>query len=531
MISVVIPAYNAAETLGSCLDALLAQVPACPQPVEVIVVDDGSSDGTAAVARTCGVTVIEQVNQGPAAARNAGVQHAAGEIVLFTDSDCVPAPGWLQAMSDALACPEVVGAKGAYLTRQRALVARFVQIEYEDRYDRMRRTPTIDFIDTYSAGYRRDVFLENHGFDTIFATASVEDQEFSFRLAQKGYRLVFVPAARVFHQHDKTLREYFRRKFYIGYYKALLTRWLPERLVRDSHTPQVLKVQMVLVTLLVAATVLAPFWGAALDAALLLLLAFIASTVPFTLKALGKDTIVGLVAPVLLLVRAAALAAGFVGGRVHFSGTLPAQRRPVLSAGQRAAKRLLDLAGATVGLLLSLPLMIGIALAIRLDSPGPVFFTQERVGENGRTFRVIKFRSMVVDAEERRSEVVDLDQLPEPAYKVPNDPRVTPVGRWLRRYSLDELPQFVNVLRGDMSLVGPRPEEVALVARYNDWQRRRLAVKPGMSGPMQVNGRGRLSLAERVALEVDYIEHYSLRRDVAILLRTLPAVLRGDGSY
>ncbi len=103
--------------------------------------------------------------------------------------------------------------------------------------------------------------------------------------------------------------------------------------------------------------------------------------------------------------------------------------------------------------------------------------------------------------------------------------------RWLRRYSLDELPQFVNVLRGEMSLVGPRPEEVALVARYNDWQRRRLAVKPGMSGPMQINGRGRLSLAERVVLEVDYIEHYSLRRDIEILLRTLPAVWHGDGSF
>ncbi len=528
MISVVVPAYNAAATLGSCLEALLAQVPQCPQPVEVIVVDDGSSDGTATVARACGVTVIEQKNQGPAAARNAGVQHARGDIVLFTDSDCVPAPGWLDAMHAALTQPDVVGAKGAYLTRQRALVARFVQIEYEDRYDRMRRAPSIDFIDTYSAGYRRDVFLENHGFDTIFATASVEDQEFSFRLAQKGYRLVFVPTARVFHQHDQTLGEYVRRKFYIGYYKALLTRWLPERLVKDSHTPQVLKVQMGLVLLLAVTLLLAPFWAVARDVALLLTLAFVASSVPFTLKALRKDMAVGLAAPFLLLVRAAALAAGFVGGRVHFSGTLPGQRRPVLSAGQRAVKRSMDVVGAVVGLTVSLPLMIGIAVAIRLDSPGPVIFTQERVGENGRTFRVFKFRSMVMDAEERRDELVDLDQLPEPAYKLPNDPRVTRVGRWLRRYSLDEIPQFVNVLRGDMSLVGPRPEEVTLVTRYNDWQRRRLAVKPGMSGPMQVNGRGRLTLSERVALEVDYIDHYSLRRDVVILLRTLPAVLRGE---
>jgi lipopolysaccharide/colanic/teichoic acid biosynthesis glycosyltransferase len=157
--------------------------------------------------------------------------------------------------------------------------------------------------------------------------------------------------------------------------------------------------------------------------------------------------------------------------------------------------------------------MVVIAIAIKLDTRGPIFFSQDRVGENGRLFRVYKFRSMVDNAELRRHEVVDLDALSEPAF------------------SLDELPQFVNVLRGEMSLVGPRPEEAALVARYNDWQRRRLSVKPGMTGPMQINGRGDLTLAQRVALEVEYIEHYSLWRDVAILLKTLPAVLRGEGSY
>ena len=130
-----------------------------------------------------------------------------------------------------------------------------------------------------------------------------------------------------------------------------------------------------------------------------------------------------------------------------------------------------------------------------------------------------------------RHEVVDLDALAEPAYKIRDDPRVTRVGRWLRRFSLDELPQFVNVLIGNMSLVRPRPEEAALVARYNDAQRRRLAVKPGMTGPMQVNGRGDLTLAQRVALEVEYIEHYSLWRDLLILWKTLPAVARGQGSY
>ncbi len=194
-------------------------------------------------------------------------------------------------------------------------------------------------------------------------------------------------------------------------------------------------------------------------------------------------------------------------------------------------KRALDIIGAGVGLLLSAPLFPLIALAIKLDSPGPVFFAQERAGQNGRPFRVYKFRTMVVGAEERLSELIDLDSLPEPVFKIANDPRVTRVGRWLRRTSLDEIPQFFNVLRGEMSLVGPRPEEVQLVQRYDSWQRRRLVAKPGMTGVMQISGRGDLPLAERVKLELAYIEHYSLWNDILILLRTIPAVIRGTGSH
>jgi lipopolysaccharide/colanic/teichoic acid biosynthesis glycosyltransferase len=171
------------------------------------------------------------------------------------------------------------------------------------------------------------------------------------------------------------------------------------------------------------------------------------------------------------------------------------------------------------------------AVAIKLDSPGPVFFWQVRVGENGRPFRIIKLRTMVADAEAKLENLVDLDALTEPAFKLKHDPRVTRVGRLLRRTSLDEAPQFYNVLRGDMSLVGPRPEEMRVVQRYRDDQRRRLAVKPGMTGPMQVSGRGDLAFTDRLQLELDYIEHYSLRRDVEILLRTFPAIFHGDGAH
>jgi|DewCreStandDraft_2_1066082.scaffolds.fasta_scaffold00067_103 exopolysaccharide biosynthesis polyprenyl glycosylphosphotransferase len=218
---------------------------------------------------------------------------------------------------------------------------------------------------------------------------------------------------------------------------------------------------------------------------------------------------------------------------LHLVGGMPllALRAPVLPAWDAAAKRLFDVVVSAAVLIVLAPLFALIALAIKLDSPGPVFFVQTRAGENGRPFRMYKFRSMVADAEARLAEVVDLGSLAEPAYKLRHDPRVTRVGRVLRRWSLDELPQLWNVLKGDMSLVGPRPEDAALVARYTAWQRKRLAVKPGLTGPMQVNGRGDLSLEERVRLELRYIQQYSLWEDIRLLLRTVPAVLSGRGAY
>lgn len=194
-------------------------------------------------------------------------------------------------------------------------------------------------------------------------------------------------------------------------------------------------------------------------------------------------------------------------------------------------KRLIDLVGAVVGLIVTAPLMAVVALTIKLDSPGPVFFVQTRAGQGGRPFRMYKFRSMVADAEARLDDVIAANRLPPPVFKIRDDPRVTRVGRILRRFSLDELPQFVNVLKGDMSLVGPRPEEMRIVALYADWHRQRLAVKPGITGPMQTYGRGTLSLDERVRLELKYIENYSVWQDFYFLLKTIPAVLGGRGAF
>jgi exopolysaccharide biosynthesis polyprenyl glycosylphosphotransferase len=194
-------------------------------------------------------------------------------------------------------------------------------------------------------------------------------------------------------------------------------------------------------------------------------------------------------------------------------------------------KRTVDVVAAALGLIVLLPLLVLTGVAIGLDSRGPVIFAQTRAGVGGRPFRMFKFRTMVAGAEAMLEDVVALDSLREPVFKLRNDPRVTRVGRFVRRASLDELPQLVNVLLGHMSLVGPRPEQVALVERYTPEERIRLAVKPGLTGPMQVFGRGRLTFEERLAVEREYIEHLSLGRDLRIVLLTLKAVLAGHGAF
>ena len=206
-------------------------------------------------------------------------------------------------------------------------------------------------------------------------------------------------------------------------------------------------------------------------------------------------------------------------------------REPAIMGLNRVMKRGLDLVGSLVGLVVLAPFMALIALLIKLDSPVSIFFVQERAGQYGKPFRMYKFRTMVQNAEELLEQLIDLNKLEQPAFKLSNDPRVTRAGRWLRRTSLDELPQLLNVLKGEMSLVGPRPEEVRIVQKYDPWQSQRLLVKPGITGSMQVSGRADLSLEERVKLELTYIENYSILEDIKILIKTLPAVLSGRGSY
>jgi len=195
-----------------------------------------------------------------------------------------------------------------------------------------------------------------------------------------------------------------------------------------------------------------------------------------------------------------------------------------------AIKRITDLIVSGIGLVLFAPALAVIAVAIKLDSPGPVFFSQIRAGRDRRPFRMYKLRTMVVDAEAQLPELVDLQQLSDPMFKLQDDPRVTRVGAILRRFSFDEVPQLFNVFVGEMSIVGPRPEQVELAARYSGDALARLVAKPGVTGPMQVHGRGELTFEERVAVELDYVENASLARDLRIMIHTLPAVLRGTGA-
>lgn len=251
---------------------------------------------------------------------------------------------------------------------------------------------------------------------------------------------------------------------------------------------------------------------------------------PQTLRHLGWE----LAAKNIGLIMAPALT-DIAGPRIHTQlvAGLPLIHvtTPTLEGGQRVAKRLFDVFASSLLILAALPLMVLVGLFVKATSPGPVLFRQERVGIEGCTFNMLKFRSMVVDAEERLLELANRDEGSGLLFKIKNDPRVTPVGRVLRKFSLDELPQLFNILGGSMSLVGPRPPLRREVDAYEQIVRRRLLVKPGLTGLWQVSGRSNLSWQDSVRLDLYYVENWSLAGDLVIILRTVRAVFRSTGAY
>jgi exopolysaccharide biosynthesis polyprenyl glycosylphosphotransferase len=204
---------------------------------------------------------------------------------------------------------------------------------------------------------------------------------------------------------------------------------------------------------------------------------------------------------------------------------------PELDGARQAVKSVFDKTCAALALLVLAPLFAVIAISIRLADHGPVFFRQTRIGKDGQGFVLYKFRTMVPDAEQRKSQLAARNEADGVLFKIRRDPRVTRTGAWLRRWSLDELPQLINVLIGDMSLVGPRPALPEEVACYGGHMRRRLAVKPGLTGLWQVSGRSDLSREEAERLDLHYVENWSLALDLQVLWKTGSAVIRGSGAY
>ncbi len=192
-------------------------------------------------------------------------------------------------------------------------------------------------------------------------------------------------------------------------------------------------------------------------------------------------------------------------------------------------KGLIDRIGAIIGIVLAAPIMLAVAIAIKLDSPGPILFKQTRSGLNGKRFPLYKFRTMCTDAEKRKAELAAQNEMSGPVFKIKADPRVTRLGKFLRKYSIDELPQLFNILTGDMSLVGPRPPLPAEVSKFEAWQRRKLSVKPGLTCLWQVNGRNAIDFEDWMRLDLEYIDKWSLLLDAKILLKTVPTVLKGSG--
>lgn len=263
-LAVVIPARNAAASLRECLTAVLAQgIPGDGR--ELIVVDDASDDDTAKVASAAGAKVLRGEGRGPAAARNLGARHASeADVLVFLDADTAPEQGWLgELLKPFDSDPAIVAVKGRYVTHQRGLVARFAQLEFEEKYARLERASRVDFVDTGTAAYRRDVFVGAGGFDESFPAQSAEDVELAFRLAEQGAQFAFSPRARVRHVHADTLLAYLYKKARYGFFRVTVYRRHPTKLTGDSYTPPWMGVQICLAGLLPLAVLLPRKWLAA----------------------------------------------------------------------------------------------------------------------------------------------------------------------------------------------------------------------------------------------------------------------------
>lgn len=312
-ISVIIPTYNTAAKLKECLEGLEKQTYPREQ-YEIIVVDDGSTDDTKSIIGGFRVRYCFQENRGPAAARNRGVEMAQGNIILFTDADCIPSETWIQEMVSPFHNPEIVAVKGVYKTKQRSLWARFAQIEFNERYNKLLKQEYIDMIDTYSAGFKKEVFLSMGGFDSSFPFPNNEDTDLSYRMSLEGHKMVFNPDAIVWHSgHPDNLKKYVKLKFWRGYWRMVVYRRYSNKILKDSYTPQTLKLQIGFTFFSIICFLFMWLLPLVMSYTLLTgIILFLISSFPFMRLAIQEDKRIGIVSPFFLFVRALALGSGIL---------------------------------------------------------------------------------------------------------------------------------------------------------------------------------------------------------------------------
>lgn len=326
-VSVVIPVFNGEKVIGECIEALLNQE--TKHNYEIIVVNDGSRDRTEKIVKEMQeknkgkknkkIKYLFQENKGPAHARNNGAGNATGEIIIFTDADCVASPNMVEELVKPIeeSKGEIVGVQGSYKTKQRELVARFGQIEIEERYRLMEKKKYIDFIGTYCCAYDKKVFLEAGGFDTGFTMASGEDPELSYKLAREGRKLVFNRKAFCYHTHPNSLWKYLRTKYYRAYWRIPLYSKHKGKIVKDSYTPQSLKLQIGSLGVFCIGLIGAVFNGFMQYFMLLGIFIFIISSLKSIIFALKRDFLVGICSPVVILLRTLVFTAGLGMGMLR----------------------------------------------------------------------------------------------------------------------------------------------------------------------------------------------------------------------
>ncbi len=315
--SLIIPAYNAEKTIVSCLESTLDQSLSLDE-YEVFVVDDGSTDKTCEIVKKYPIRLIQQRNHGPAEARNRGAKEAKGEILIFTDSDCELDFNFLEKIIPSVVkYPKIVGVQGSYKTKQKEFMAQFGQVEIETRYKKMKKNKYIDFIGTYAAAYKKNVFQLNGGFDTGFPVASGEDTEFSYKLHQNGHKMVLEPEAFVYHQHPTQLKHYLRTKFYRGYWRIRLYKKHPKKTIRDSYTPQSLKFQLLSIPFFFFFCFLSVFNKFWLLPLLLISISFLFFSIPFFKLSKENNYSKDILIPFILFLRALFLLLGMLFGIVN----------------------------------------------------------------------------------------------------------------------------------------------------------------------------------------------------------------------